>query len=269
MKLGNKQISREESIKRLEAIRKEYDESGVKDTFSAMIMGMYGTGKTSILATARMPLLLCSFDPRGTLVLRDEIKEGRIIVRTYWNEDSSQPTEYMRWQKDWREDIDSGFLTLFGTYAIDSLTTFITALANYTSKRKGREKGVLAQGDYIPMYASVNDHIKITQAQGCDFIMTGHLVMEKDEIEGRSYAELGVYKGLKVQIPILFTEKYVLEVTNTSKGSEYKLLTGRKGPYRASTQLGKKGIFELEEEPNIKHLLKKAGLPHEDKPTLK
>lgn len=265
-----KKISPEEARKRLQAIRADYDAAMADGTrFSALVMGLFGAGKTSLLKTCRLPVLIDCFDPRGAVVLRKEVLEGKIFIRSYWDERSGKPTEYKRWEKAWEEDMKSGFFNLFGTYAIDSMTTFTECLANEIGRREGREAGKLAIQDYNPLYAALKDLVKMSQTQECDFIATGHLVLEKDEVEGRSYAELDTFKRMKSRLPLLFTEKWVITNDVTSKGVEYKLLTAPKGRYRASTQIGAGGVFDQEEVPNVKALLKKAGLPYDDKPLLK
>jgi hypothetical protein len=109
----------------------------------------------------------------------------------------------------------------------------------------------------------------MSSAQECNFIATAHLVNQQDELTGEVIAELDTYKTLKSRVPILFTEKYVLQTKETSTGVERYLLTQPKGRYRASTQLGKDGIFDREEIPDLKLLMQKAGLDVSDKPLFK
>lgn len=259
--------------KRIEEIRNMYKDSDIRGTFSCLVMGLFGAGKTSFIATGRKPILIDSFDPKGVIVLDDQIESGDVLVRPWWNERSDRPTEYSRWEKQWEKDIASGFLANFGTYAIDSLTTLIEALANETAKRKGRindpkHDGNLAIQDYIPLYNNVRDIIKMSSAQGCDLVVTAHLVSESDEVTGEITAELDTFKRLKSRVPILFTEKYVITEKPIQGGVRHLLLTSSKGRFRASTQLGRNGKFLQEEEPDIKKLLEKAGFSTEDKPKL-
>ena len=262
---GKLTMSQAEAKKKLDAIRKVYEEAMKEPHFSALIMGESGVGKTSCIATGRAPILIDSFDPLGTLVLRDEIQKGRVIVRSFWNEKYDEPTEFEKWKETWDADLKSGFIGSVGTYAIDSVTTLTESLVNWYTKKKRRENQIPQIQDYQVIYNVLKDLVKISSAQGCDFILTGHLVAEKDEVSGRIYAELDTYKRLKSRIPLLFTEKFVLTTRDTSSGNKYVLLTQPDGKYRASTQLGKGGIFQREEEPNLKKLLAKAKLPSGDK----
>jgi len=257
-------MTKEELLARVAKIREDNPIDPAH--FTALVMGKFGTGKTRLFKTCKFPCLIDMFDPNGYSVLSKEIAEGKIIVRKFMNENSQKPTEYMRWEKQWEEDIKTGFLNEFATYGIDSLTTWIEACTNEIAKRKGHEDGVPKITAYPIVFNMAKDMIKLTSTQACDFIVTAHLTPDKDEVTGEITEELETYPKLRSRIPILFSEKYVLLATSGAGGkTSYKLLTQPKGRFRASTQLGKDGLFLPEEEPNVKALLKKAGLPSEDK----
>ncbi len=260
------------SNKKAEEIRALYMQKKSGENFTALVMSEFGMGKTSFICTGRKPILIDSFDPRGTVVIEtlypDLIEKGDILIRTFWNESSKAPTEYLKWERQWLDDINSGFLGLSGTYGIDSATTFVDALSYVTAKRKGRKEGQLAIQDYIPIYNLLKDIIKQTSDQSCDFIMTAHLVMTQDDLTGVVRAEMDTYNKLKSQIPLLFTEKYVLLTKKTSSGLDYQLLTQDQARYRASTQLGAGGKLSAIEKPDIKYIIEKVGRSTKDKPSL-
>lgn len=262
-------IEKIEIKNRIDDIRKLYKERTKHNNFSALVMGEPGMGKTHFIGTGKLPILIDSFDPRGTTTLdiehAEEIARGDIIIRTFWEESSKAPKMYAKWEAQWERDIRDGFLSYFGTYAIDSLSTMMDAMSNKVSKDKGRSGGALAIQDYIPLYNTIKDIIKLTASQQCDFILTAHLVPFENELTHEIKCELEAYGKLKVQIPLLFTEKYVLLAKPSSSGLTYKVLTQSTHRYRASTQLGSGGRFSAEEEPDIKKLLNKAGLDNKDK----
>lgn len=264
--------SKDAKGKKAQDIRDLYKREKRGETASILIMGLFGTGKTRLLASGRRPLLVDSFDPNGTLILerlyKEDIEKGDILIRTFWNEKSTKPTEYNKWERQWEDDIRTGFLDSFGTYAIDSLTTFLDAMSNKVSKLKGREEGSLAIQDYKIIYNSLKDIIKLSSSCDTDFVLTAHLADERDEITGKVISQLAVYNKLKAEIPLLFTEKWVLVNQPGSDGVKRILLTEDYKTYRASTQLGANGTFKPKEEPNLLELLKKAGFKTDPKPSL-
>jgi len=249
-------------------LRELYNSGASMSNFSCLILGHYGSGKTTFIGTGRKPVLIDSFDPRGTLVLSKQIAAGDVIVRPFWNENSRHPTEYNRWEKVWEHDISTKFLENFGTYAIDSFTTFLQAMTNEVALRNKRNNNLPAIQDYQIIYNNVRDIVKMTSVQKVDFVVTGHLVNIQDELTGEITAELDTYKGLKNQVPLLFTEKLILLVKTKQGANEHVLLTQSWGRYRASTQLGAGGVFDKEEKPDLKHLLEKVGLDSNDKPSV-
>ncbi len=272
-----------EVTKQIEEIDQQYKEMmGESTAISILLMGIYGSGKTRCACTGRLPILVDVFDPKGSVIfhtdpyLNELRKVGKIKLRPFWKENSQAPTEYMRWEKQWQEDCKSGFLSLFGTYVIDSGTTWIEAMGNYISKTQGGKRdyklgsriltGNLEIQDYIPMYNMILDAMKLSSSHGCDFIYTAHLLTIEDEITGRITAVLDTYKRLKSKIPKLFSEKYVMNKRESGTGVKHELLLHSTGKFEASSQLMASGKIKDVEEPNLKELLKKAGLPVEDKP---
>jgi len=264
-----------EAKKRIDEIREQYTKVTGGDVvgYSALIKGIEGSGKTTFATTGRLPILIDLFDSRGFVLFHTDPEliamreRGELIVRPFIDEDSTKPTEYARWEKQWKEDVKSGFLGLFGTYVIDSGTTWMEALSNYIRVKKGRGDNLQLQ-DYVPIYNLVMDIIKISTSQGCDFIYIAHLIRLQEGDTGWT-TEMDIYKGLKSKIPKLFAEKYCLVKKPSAHGAKHELLIHSTGRYEASSQLkGRGDKLKSIEEPNLKKLLEKAGLSTKDKPLL-
>ena len=253
-----------------DSIRKMYANSVTKDSFNAIVYGYMGTGKTTLLGTARKPVLLDCFDPGGEKVLVDQIKTGEIMVRnSYQIEDSRKPTAYRAWEKEFdRLRNTPGFFEQIGTYAIDSVTTWSEALMNSILKANGRAGGTPQMQDYLVQINTIRDAIKLITALPCDVILTGHVDTEKDEVTGRLTTGVMITGKLKEKLPLLMDEVYMTVSKETSKGVEYSLLTRNTGLYKARTRLGRNGIFETYENPDIKALLERAGIDSSDRPLL-
>jgi len=263
----------------LEKLRKMYTADIGQGTFNALILGQIGVGKTTILRTCRMPLLVHSFDPGGTKVLKEEIKAGKAFVDTrFEREDASNPTAYMAWEREFLRLRSGGFFKGIGTYCIDSFTTWLDALKNQIAVKKSmksksaaayrgaidRDVGLLEIQDWQVIGNVVRDMTKLCTSVGCDFVMTGHLMLEKEEVSGRMIAFFATIPSLRINVPLLFDEIYVLQCTETSSGITRRILTQPTGRDVARTRIGA-GKFDVYEEPDIKKLLAKAGMPTEDK----
>lgn len=251
----------------MEALRSHYSTDLSQSTLNALVIGPKGSGKTRLLSTCRKPVLLHSFDPGGSKTLLPEIKRGEIIPITETeNENPDDPTAWSLFEERFEKYRMGGIFEQFGTYAIDSATFWLDAMENYIIKSKRRTQGLEIQ-DYKVIKNTLLDIVKMCASLPCDFIMTGHIIADIDSVTGSKVTSLAVTKSLKAFMPTLFDEMYVMLVEETSKGQEYKMLTRNDGKYLASTRLGR-DKFEALEEPNIKMLLQKAGLPYEDKPSV-
>jgi len=263
----------------LDQLRTMYTDDIAQGTFNALWLGEVGTGKTTLLKTCRFPILIHSFDPGGTKVLKTEIEAKKVIVDSrYEKEDANSPTAYALWESEFFKLRNGGLFDKIGTYCLDSFTTWFECLKNQINARKAvkskaaagyrgatsRSVGVMEQMDWQVAGNIVRDMSKLCTALPCDFIMTGHLLLEKEDVSGRMIAYFNSIPSLRVNVPLLFDEIYVLICQETSQGVERKLLTQPTGKYVARTRIGA-GKFDLYETPNIKALLTKAGLPATDK----
>lgn len=260
-----------------------YTAPDTSPNISILNMGEWGVGKTRLLGTARLPILIYMFDPNGAAVLNtvypNAIMQNMIQVIPCWGDSFANvtgegtgppPHKYLEWEKLWQTHIESGYLSQFGTIAIDSYTTWMTSAAAYwlhlkNQTRKGVKTDMLAQGDYNGLYNLTRSMIHRTQACNCDFILNAHLETEKDELTGSIRHVLATYARLRSEVPPLFTEKWVMLDQATPKGVSRYIITQPTGLYRASTQLGT-GVWEAREEPNICKMLEKIGWDTKPKP---
>ena len=109
----------------------------------------------------------------------------------------------------------------------------------------------------------MKDILKIFTMLPCDCILTGHMGYDKDEMTGALHSSLLLGPKAAVKMPILFDEMYVTIAKAKARDVDYSLLTANTGFYKASTRIGG-GIFDTYETPDIKYLLKKAGMSTED-----
>ncbi len=225
-------------------------------SFNMLVLGELGVGKSHLLTTARKPVIVHAFDPGSARlrVYKKYIESGELMIIDYSDADG-----FIRWEEDFEKMVNDGILDQIGTYSIDSYTTWFRSMKTAQVKAKGRAEGIPYQSDYLVLSMNVVNVITLIAAAKCDFILTGHLDLDKEEVTGRLVARIKSIPSLKVDIPTLFDEVYVLHAENTSNGVERRLITQPTTRYQARTRIGS-GIFEVYEEPDISKLLKKAGL---------
>ncbi len=239
----------------------EYEKDKSQDHLHCLIMSQKGIGKTSILETCRKPVLVDSFDPGGSKVLRDAIAKKEIFVDTrYEKEDSKFPSAFSLWEKEFDRRIKENVFKDIGTYCLDSLTFFLDALYNRVGKTKFANDGIPEIKGWALISNTLRDYMKIINNLPCDVIVTGHVVKDKDELAGLFVATIALPPSCQIKIPALFDEYYYLVAEGN--GTRY-LYTSATDRHQAATRLGK-GKLAQKEEPNIKNILKKIGLSFED-----
>jgi len=264
----------------LKKVKSYYEGDPLQKRFSALITGETNAGKTYLLRTARKPIHIDSFDPGGTKCLRDLIEKGEVIADTQWeSDDPLKPNKFAEWMKTVDLRMRLNYFDHFGTYCIDSATTFGDAIMNYQLNSRGQAGEAPNWGkDYMPQKTMMVNYIKKLMSIPCDFILTGHLRAIEDKISVDLKTGI-TRKNIKyrfyttgqavVTIPLLFDEIYVLIAEESPRGLKRKMLIDSSGTYIARSRLKANSKLSSVEEPNIKGLLRKAGLKWDDKPPLK
>lgn len=260
----------------LEKVKKHYSGDALQTRYSALITGETNSGKTYLLRTARRPIHIDSFDPGGTKCLRDLIKSGDVVVDTFFeNEDPYNPKAYAEWKKRTELRLQINYFENFGTYCIDSLTTFSDAVMNYQLASRGLAGNAPQFNiDYTPQKIEIENQVRRLMNLPTDFILTGHLEklvrlisidkkgIRQEEVEYR----LMITGKAVMTIPLLFDELYVLQ--GTGENPNRKMMIDSLGKYIARSRYKGPDKLGSTVQPDIKEFLKKAGLEWEDKPKL-
>jgi len=251
-------------------IRNMYNDDPRQESFNALVLGESGSGKSFLMSTARKPVHIDSFDPGGAKGLAKWIKTGEIIVDArYEAENPKKPKMFEEWKSQMAKRAKLEYFDALGTYVLDSSTTWADAIMNQILRIAGISgEAPRWAHDYVPQKVQITNWIHVLLALPCDFILTGHLEAEKDEVTGRmAYRFMTTGKGT-VTIPLLFDEIYIMEPKKTSKGVEYRILTESTGTYVARSRLAQGGLLETYEPADLKTILKKAKKSTEDKELL-
>lgn len=253
-----------------------------EEPISFYIQGSFGTGKTSFVLTGIRPILVFAFDP-GYMALesvRQGIAEGWLFVNYFGNDDEENPTAYTNWVATVKQYERDKVFQHFGTIAIDSGSFWLSAMINQIrqhpetlqSKTTERPIGTMLQADYTPYYGHIEKWIRRLQIAGTPLIFTHHITT-KDKVKKIGGVEITEQQAVVLfgygrsheLISSLFPERYVLIKEPAGQKQKHILYTNNIGPFSAATRIGQTK-FDWREEPNIKHLLRKAGLPTDDKP---
>ena len=268
---------------RIEAdkLRTKYANDPRLQSFRVLVTGEGKTGKTHLLRTARRPVHIDSFDPGGTLVLRDLVAKGDVVADTVYElEDREKPTMFREWCRTFEQRVRGKYFESIGTYSLDSSTMWADAIMNWVlDAAKIAGKAPRWAHDYVPQKVEIQNWMRRILSLPCDVVVTGHLdgiyeatVLNRGSRDEETVQVLTGYKYMTtgkgaVIIPLMFDEHWTTFAEEKGQGTEYKLLTAKWKLYRAGTRIGR-GVFSTFEVPDIKALLKKAGWPTNDKPKL-
>lgn len=249
------------------------------DKINVLIGGKSGSGKTTILNTCRQPVLVDSFDPGGTrsiiknLYHPERNPKGFIHADTrYEDEEASSAKAFRKWEQEFEIRKKNNVFDSVGTYCIDSATTWTEAMMNEILRAQGRpakrqlsarsakdQSGLPLIQDYQIQMNCLRDYIKVLTALPCDFILTCHVDLQKDELTGQILGEFMITGKMKHKLPIFFDEVYIMDNQMSSSGITYRLMTRNSGRFEAKSRIGASN-FSTYEEPDIMALRKKAGL---------
>jgi len=257
-----------------------------------IIIGFGKSGKTTSLRTLPKPILLCAFDPDCEVAFSDLIEKGDVLPVRYYGDDPDDPTVFRRWETDYRTWKANGFLDCFGSYVIDSFSTWsIAALREIArmdmlTKKAAIERGSKRVKERVSLLPQLNDY-NVLKLDGistflslcslpCHLVLTAHFMEqqvfanEEDKV-GYLKKSMSTNPAMRAAIPPLFSEVYLATTKGIGRERRYVWLTTKQpglGDLIGSRLAMLTNIVAEEEPQNFRALLKKCNFHHEDKPSL-
>jgi len=262
--------------KEAEKIKRMYEEDPRNQTFNCIIHGPIKVGKTSLVKTCVKPVLIHSFDPGGTDVLKARIASGEILANTsFEKEDPFKPMACQLWEDDFNNLYRRGFFNHIGTYVIDSMTTWAQVIMYEVIRRAAAKKKDRSCGDHprkqdwMPQMAFIENYMRKFLSLPCHCILMGHSDQPTDD-EGSPTGDKGIMitGKLRERVPALFSEIYYLRMKDFKKETRELLVKPTYG-IQVGTRLGNGGKLDKTEPPDIKAIMRKVGLDTTNKPLFK
>ncbi len=212
-----------------------------------LMLGDTGGGKTSQLLTLPGKKFAYLFDSNGLLSLQghdvdyEEFLPDRInlsaqsLSKGKGDKNSNyQSNLYAEWEKDFNKRIDSGFFDPYSVIALDSATTFLDAIMDRVLTINGRYGEVPQQDDYGPQMLAFTNVVRQLVALGKTIYMTGHIETKQDELTKRIFNRPMMTGRLRVKIPLLFSEIFVADASESQGKVTYRIQTA---PDRLNTTI--------------------------------
>lgn len=252
-------------LQRLETIYKDEVKRG---KLNALLVGESGVGKTTTLRTARLPLLVHSFDPGGLKSLEPWMPSGEVMAKDFSNILDPKATSWDNFAMEFERLFAAGAFDMVGTYAIDSLTFLQLAAQAKIGRQFNRPHLALEKQDWRPVWLMIANLIFRCMSLPCDFVLVGHISPETNPLDGVLKGRVAGTPAIQRDLPVMFDEIWYLKLDDV-KGRQ--LLTQHDPVFITKTRIGGlqadgKVLFNKTEPPDIKALLKKAGYPCTDKP---
>ena len=259
-------------------------------------IGEGNTGKsTACIQTLPTPILLLMFDPNTEqLIPKKMIEQGLIMPIRYYGDAPDKPTGYADFKKNIFEWEADGFIKLFGSMVIDSLTGLSIAhlrdiaYKDMRTKKKVPRKNMMPQlNDYHNLKVNTIVDFLAISAFPCHVILTAHILAERefrddDDLIGFIRRTLNATPALQANVTQMFTDVYrsVYVPGKKAISKKVKAMPERwewqtkteTGAYKdlplGSKLSGPKGLLDEREVQDFRQIFKKAGFHYEDKDPL-
>ena len=244
----------------LAELREQQDAQDMNPYLNVLLIGPAGCGKTTLAATAPKPVILHSFDPRGTTGIRN-VPDVLIDTR-FESERQDQPSAYRKWEEEFKRMHLMGVFEEIGTYVIDSFTFWCEAALNEAAGRVRVSSGKKGHGlaHYKIMKNMISYAFRNMALLPCHTVLTGHMQLVREELTSRTQAELyGQGQQVKIEVPVIASETWFIDVNPVSQ--ERSLIVDFQGWFTAKTKVlsGKGPVIDIMDITKLIELAREEG----------
>lgn len=269
-----------------EKSKAQYEADPRTTTFNGLILGEQGTGKTNSLLTLPRPLVIISFDIKGTDTIHHEIikPDSNIIVLRYWEHNfSGGNNPIVKFNRDWQEMKRAKVFDNIASIAMDSSTTWMNLLLMHFANLGGRVGNGSIQieiQDYLQQSKVCFDFARELLGLPCHVVMLGHILRRlayetqagQKGLLGSNSEVLKIYESfhapekLGAEFPSMFSNCFRAQApeVGSTRGYSWSLVNQGGMVYKSRHNVDGK-LLKDSEPQDFRALFKKVGLDWEDK----
>lgn len=223
-----------------------------------LAVGSGGSGKTSAFLTLPGKKLLFIFDPSALESVQGQDVDYEIYLpanldmtanplksalkksTSNLSREELEPKGYVDFQDDFETMQKDGTFDQYDVIGLDSMTTFQDAAMDRLQWLDNRLGTWPRQDDWTAVMSVMRNAIRtITSIPNKTIYITAHSQFKQDETTSKMMNEINLVGGLKVKLPLLFSDIWQFSAETKGEETQFRIQTkpDRYSPYvRCSTQ---------------------------------
>lgn len=132
-----------------------------------------------------------------------------------------EPKTYIEWEKHFETHYESGFFDGYDWLIMDSFTMFLDTIMDRTLWLSGRPGKQPEQADWGAQMQTCQNVWRVITSMEIGIAATAHLDLRQNDTSKKVYHHLMMTGRLRVRIPLLFNNIWVLHADRDDKGQPY------------------------------------------------